>query len=151
MTVRVQEHDFDVGAELALMRGQRSDIGAMVSFVGLVRDSGITANGNVSNMRLEHYPGMTEKALEAIIERAKTRWNMIDALIVHRVGLLQLSEQIVLVAVASPHRGDAFAACEFMMDCLKTDAPFWKKEQTEQGAHWVEAKSSDEKAKDKWK
>lgn len=154
MTVRVQEHDFDVGAELALLRGSRSDIGAITSFVGLVRDSGSVINSDVSvvsNMTLEHYPGMTEKALEAIVEQAKARWNVINALIIHRVGLLQVGEQIVFVAVTSQHRGDAFAACEFMMDYLKTEAPFWKKEQTEQGAHWVEAKATDNKARDRWK
>ena len=154
MTVRVQENDFDVGAELALLRGNRSDIGAITSFVGLVRDSGSVINSDapiVSNMTLEHYPGMTEKALEAIVEQAKVRWSVIDALIIHRVGLLQVGEQIVFVAVTSQHRGDAFAACEFMMDYLKTEAPFWKKEQTEHGAHWVEAKTTDDKARDRWK
>ncbi len=149
MTVRVQENDFDVGAELALLRGNRSDIGAISTFVGLVRDA--NHGSIVSNMTLEHYPGMTEKALEAIIKQAKARWSMIDALIIHRVGLLQVGEQIVFVAVTSQHRGDAFAACEFMMDYLKTEAPFWKKEQTEQGAHWVEAKVTDDTARDRWK
>ena len=154
MTVRVQENDFDVGAELALLRGSRSDIGAIATFIGLVRDSGSVINSDapiVSNMTLEHYPGMTEKALEAIVEQAKARWSVIDAVIIHRVGLLQVGEQIVFVAVTSQHRGDAFAACEFMMDYLKTEAPFWKKEQTEHGAHWVEAKSTDDKARDRWK
>ena len=134
------------------MRAKRSDIGAIASFVGLVRDVNVSNNAeHVSNMTLEHYPGMTEKALEAIVEKAKTRWEIIDALIIHRIGLLQATEQIVFVAVTSQHRGDAFAACEFMMDYLKTEAPFWKKEQTEQGAHWVEAKESDDAARDKWK
>ena len=152
MNIRIQESDFDVGTELALLRAKRSDIGAIASFVGLVRDMNISNNAeNVSNMTLEHYPGMTEKALEAIVEKAKTRWEIIDALIIHRIGLLQATEQIVFVAVTSQHRGDAFAACEFMMDYLKTEAPFWKKEQTEQGAHWVEAKESDDAARDKWK
>ena len=152
MNIRIQEGDFDVGTELALLRAKRSDIGAIASFVGLVRDMNISNNAeNVSNMTLEHYPGMTEKALEAIVEKAKIRWEIIDALIIHRIGLLQATEQIVFVAVTSQHRGDAFAACEFMMDYLKTEAPFWKKEQTEQGAHWVEAKESDDAARDKWK
>lgn len=154
MTVRVQESDFDVGIELEFLRGKRSDIGAIASFVGLVRDSSATSNSDnlaVSNMTLEHYPGMTEKVLETIIEKAKARWSVIEALIIHRVGMLQVGEQIVFVAVTSQHRGDAFAACEFMMDYLKTEAPFWKKEQTEQGAHWVEAKATDEKARDRWK
>ena len=152
MNIRIQEVDFDVGTELALLRAKRSDIGAIASFVGLVRDVNVSNNAeHVSNMTLEHYPGMTEKALEAIVEKAKTRWEIIDALIIHRIGLLQATEQIVFVAVTSQHRGDAFAACEFMMDYLKTEAPFWKKEQTEQGAHWVEAKESDDAARDKWK
>ena len=154
MTVSVQQNDFDVGAELALMRKNRSDIGAIATFIGLVRDSGSVTNSDgstVSNMTLEHYPGMTEKALEAIIEQAKTRWSLLDALIIHRVGLLQVGEQIVFVAVASSHRADAFAACEFMMDYLKTEAPFWKKEQTAQGAHWVDSKATDDKAHDRWK
>lgn len=152
MNIRIQESDFDVGTELALLRAKRSDIGAIASFVGLVRDVNVSNNAeHVSNMTLEHYPGMTEKALEAIVEKAKTRWEIIDALIIHRIGLLQATEQIVFVAVTSQHRGDAFAACEFMMDYLKTEAPFWKKEQTEQGAHWVEAKESDDAARDKWK
>lgn len=154
MTVRVQENDFDVSDELALLRKGRSDIGAITSFVGLVRDSSSVINSDspiVLNMTLEHYPGMTEKALEAIVEEAKSRWSVTDALIIHRVGLLQLGEQIVFVAVTSQHRGDAFAACEFMMDYLKTEAPFWKKEQTENGANWVEAKSTDDKARDRWK
>ena len=152
MNIRIQEVDFDVGTELALLRAKRSDIGAIASFVGLVRDVNVSNNAeHVSNMTLEHYPGMTEKALEAIVEKAKTRWEIIDALIIHRIGLLQATEQIVFVAVTSQHRGDAFAACEFMMDYLKIEAPFWKKEQTEQGAHWVEAKESDDAARDKWK
>ena len=152
MNISIQESDFDVGTELALLRAKRSDIGAIASFVGLVRDVNVSNNAeHVSNMTLEHYPGMTEKALEAIVEKAKTRWEIIDALIIHRIGLLQATEQIVFVAVTSQHRGDAFAACEFMMDYLKTEAPFWKKEQTEQGAHWVEAKESDDAARDKWK
>ena len=152
MNIRIQEVDFDVGTELALLRAKRSDIGAIASFVGLVRDVNVSNNAeHVSNMTLEHYPGMTEKALETIVEKAKTRWEIIDALIIHRIGLLQATEQIVFVAVTSQHRGDAFAACEFMMDYLKTEAPFWKKEQTEQGAHWVEAKESDDAARDKWK
>ncbi len=154
MTVRIQENDFDVGAELALLRGNRLDIGAMTSFVGLVREAGSVKNSDdlsVSHMTLEHYPGMTEKALAAIVAQAKVRWHVIDALIIHRVGVLQVGEQIVLVAVTSQHRADAFAACEFMMDYLKTEAPFWKKEETEQGTRWVEAKASDDQARNRWK
>ncbi len=155
MTVRVQEQDFDVGVELKQLRLASNTIGAMVSFMGLVRDMNTHNNDSVeseqvSSMTLEHYPGMTEKSLAAIIQNAKKRWQIIDALIIHRVGLLQATEQIVLVAVTAAHRGDAFAACEFMMDYLKTEAPFWKKEQTEQGAYWIEAKASDDIALDKW-
>lgn len=125
MTVRVQTEDFDVGLEINQLRQARKDIGAVVSFVGLVRD--LNEGDDVTQLTLEHYPGMTEKSLSSIINQAKTRWNILDALIVHRVGTLQPSDQIVLVVVSSAHRGDAFSACEFMMDYLKTEAPFWKK------------------------
>ena len=149
MTVRVQTEDFNTGAEIARMRLARRDTGAVVSFVGQVRD--INEGTEVGALTLEHYPGMTEKALQAIVEQAKARWDIFDALIVHRVGTLQPTDQIVLVVVSGAHRGEAFAACEFIMDYLKTEAPFWKKEQTPTGSRWVEAKASDDHARDRWK
>ena len=148
MTVRVQTADFDIGAEINQLRQARKDIGAVVSFVGLVRD--LNDGDTVSQLTLEHYPGMTEKSLAAIIEQAKVRWRIINALIVHRVGTLQPSDQIVLVIVTSAHRGDAFSACGFMMDYLKTEAPFWKKEANSTGEHWIEAKAADDAARDRW-
>ena len=148
MTVRVQIDDFDVGAELNAMRLSNPNIGAVVSFMGQVRD--LNDGENVTAMNLEHYPSMTEKSLEGILAQAKKRWAIEDALIVHRVGELKPLDQIVLVLVASAHRKDAFAACEFMMDFLKTEAPFWKKEQTPSGERWVEAKDSDDQAKSRW-
>jgi molybdopterin synthase catalytic subunit len=149
MSVCVQEQDFDVGAELAQLRAGRPEIGAVAAFVGLVRD--INDGSAVGEMVLEHYPAMTQKALEGIVAQAKARWNICDALVVHRVGRLKPTDQIVLVAVSSAHRGDAFQACEFIMDYLKTQAPFWKKEETPQGARWVEARSSDEAAAERWR
>jgi len=149
MTVQVQTADFDVAAELAAMRTASADIGAVVSFIGQVRD--INDGDAVSTLTLEHYPGMTERALEQIEQEAKSRWNISGSLIIHRVGMLQPLEQIVLVAVASAHRGEAFKACEFIMDYLKTQAPFWKKESTPDGERWVEAKISDDEAKSRWK
>jgi molybdopterin synthase catalytic subunit len=148
MPVRVQTADFDVSSELAALRAGQPQVGAVVSFVGTVRD--MNDGSSVAQMELEHYPGMTEKALEDIIERARARWPIIDALIIHRVGSLAPLEQIVLVVVTAAHRGEAFAACEFIMDFLKTEAPFWKKEQTPQGARWVDARVSDETALAKW-
>jgi molybdopterin synthase catalytic subunit len=148
MTVRVQAEDFDAGFEIKRLTSAHKDIGAVVSFIGLVRD--LNDGDAVSQLTLEHYPGMTEKSLNAIINQAKERWRIADALIIHRVGSLQPGDQIVLVVVSSAHRGDAFAACEFMMDYLKTEAPFWKKEVTPQGEHWVEAKSTDDDARDRW-
>ncbi|PXX46640.1 molybdopterin synthase catalytic subunit MoaE [Undibacterium pigrum] len=148
MTIRVQTADFDLNAELAQLRQDNPGIGAVVSFVGLVRD--INDGQNISAMELEHYPGMTEKALEKIVVQAQERWDLINTLIIHRVGPLQPLDQIVLVAVATRHRGDAFAACEFMMDYLKTQAPFWKKEQTPEGARWVDARETDDLALQKW-
>jgi molybdopterin synthase catalytic subunit len=148
MTVRVQTHDFDVGAEINAMRLSNPNIGAVVSFIGQVRD--LNDGDNVATMTLEHYPGMTEKSMAGIIEQAQTRWQVADALIVHRVGELKPLDQIVLVLVASAHRKDAFLACEFMMDYLKTEAPFWKKEQTPSGERWVDAKASDDQAKSCW-
>jgi len=148
MTVRVQTEDFDAGFEINQLRKARKDVGAVVSFVGQVRD--INEGDEVSQLTLEHYPGMTEKSLEAIITQAKARWNIIDVLIIHRVGTLQPCDQIVLVAVSGAHRGEAFDACEFVMDYLKTEAPFWKKEATQSGERWVEAKSSDDDARERW-
>jgi len=148
MTVRVQTADFDVGVEINQLRQARKDTGAVVSFVGQVRD--INDGDAVSQLTLEHYPGMTEKALASIIVQAKTRWDFFDALIIHRVGTLQPSEQIVLVVVTGAHRGEAFKACEFIMDYLKTEAPFWKKEVTPAGEHWPDAKDSDDLARERW-
>lgn len=148
MTVRVQEADFDLGAELAALRAGDARVGALASFLGLVRD--INDGTSVSEMTLEHYPGMTEKALEAIVAEAKGRWDLYDVLVIHRVGPLKPCDQIVLVGVTSAHRGEAFAACEFVMDYLKTRAPFWKREATPEGAHWVDARETDDSAAARW-
>lgn len=148
MPIRVQTQDFDLGAEVAQLRAGDSRIGAVACFVGTVRD--MNDGASVSEMELEHYPGMTEKALEDIVAAVKTRWDIYEVLIIHRVGLLKPLDQIVLVVVTSAHRGEAFAACEFIMDYLKTQAPFWKKEQTPAGARWVDARVSDDKALAKW-
>jgi molybdopterin synthase catalytic subunit len=148
MSVRIQEHDFDVSYELAALRAGDKRVGAVATFVGVVRDLNDAAQ--VSTLTLEHYPGMTEKALAQIVEDAKQRWDIYDALVVHRVGPLSPSDQIVLVAVTSAHRGESFAACQFIMDYLKTRAPFWKKEKTPEGERWVEARASDEDAAARW-
>jgi molybdopterin synthase catalytic subunit len=148
-TVRVQEADFDTGRELDAMTSGRKDVGALASFTGLVRDA--NDGSAVSAMTLEHYPGMTEKALADICTQAHERWDLIDTLVIHRVGTLRPGDRIVLVGVTSAHRGDAFAACEFIMDYLKTRAPFWKREDTPGGARWVEARASDDTAAAKWK
>jgi molybdopterin synthase catalytic subunit len=148
MPIRIQTEDFDLSTEVAALRASDARVGAVVSFIGTVRD--INDGASVSEMELEHYPGMTEKALEDIVAQAKARWDIYEALVIHRVGPLQPQEQIVLVAVTSAHRGEAFAACEFIMDYLKTQAPFWKKEQTREGARWVDARSSDDHALAKW-
>ncbi len=148
MTVRVQEGDFDLNFELTALRAGDARVGAVVSFVGLVRD--INEGAGVSEMTLEHYPGMTEKALEEIVAEAKSRWAIYDALVIHRVGPLKPCDQIVLVAVTSAHRGEAFAACEFVMDYLKTRAPFWKREVTPEGARWVDAREADGSAAARW-
>ena len=148
MTVRIQEADFDLGSELAALRAGDARVGALASFVGLVRD--INDGSSVSEMTLEHYPGMTEKALEEIVSEAKSRWEIYDSLVIHRVGPLRPCDQIVLVAVTSAHRGEAFAACEFIMDYLKTRAPFWKREATPEGARWVDAGDSDDSAATRW-
>ncbi|HEY0847009.1 MAG TPA: molybdopterin synthase catalytic subunit MoaE [Noviherbaspirillum sp.] len=148
MPIRVQTEDFDLGKEVAALRAGQAQVGAVVAFVGTVRD--MNDGAGVSEMELEHYPGMTEKALEDIVVQAKSRWSIFDAIVIHRVGPLKPLDQIVLVAVTSAHRGEAFAACEFIMDYLKTQAPFWKKEQTPDGARWVDARVSDDKALAKW-
>jgi molybdopterin synthase catalytic subunit len=146
--VRIQSADFDSGAEIANLRRNNPAIGAIASFIGLVRD--VNAGDRVSELTLEHYPGMTEKALDKIVAEAKSRWDVIDVLVIHRVGVLRPTDQIVLVVVAGAHRGEAFAACEFLMDYLKTQAPFWKKERTPDGSRWVEARSSDDAAAERW-
>ena len=148
MPVRVQTQDFDIAAETAAMRAGNPGIGAIASFIGLVRD--VNEGDSVSSMTLEHYPGMTERALERIVQDAKQRWDIIDVLVVHRVGTLRPLDQIVLVLVTGAHRGEAFAACEFVMDYLKTQAPFWKKEQTPAGGRWVDARESDDAAAQRW-
>jgi molybdopterin synthase catalytic subunit len=148
MTVRVQTADFDVAREIAALRAGDARVGAVASFIGTVRD--VNDAAAVSTMTLEHYPGMTEKALEAIVAEARARFDILDALVIHRVGALQPTDQIVLVAVTSAHRGDAFDACRFVMDYLKTRAPFWKKEATANGARWVDARASDDAAAARW-
>ena len=149
MPVRVQTEDFDVDRELAALRGADRSVGAVAAFVGTVSD--VNADASVAAMTLEHYPGMTEKALAAIIDDAKSRWAIADALVIHRVGALRPADQIVLVGVTSAHRGDAFAACEFIIDYLKTRAPFWKKEESPEGARWVEARASDDDSAARWR
>ena len=148
MRISIQTEDFDAGAELAQMRLAHPEVGALVSFVGQVRD--LNDGAMISGMHLEHYPGMTEKALSGIAEQAMQRWELSDTLVIHRYGDLKPLDQIVLVVVASAHRQAAFAACEFIMDYLKTEAPFWKKESTPEGERWVDAKEVDEAAKNRW-
>ncbi|MCK9382826.1 MAG: molybdopterin synthase catalytic subunit MoaE [Sulfuritalea sp.] len=156
MSVSVQEADFDAGAEIAALSAGRDDVGAVASFVGLVRADkqaekvGVGETAAVQAMTLEHYPGMTEKALDAIVAEARGRWDFFGARVIHRVGKLLPGDRIVFVAVASAHRGDAFAACEFIMDYLKTRAPFWKKEETPDGGRWVDARESDDQAAGRW-
>jgi len=168
MSVSVQEADFDAGAEIAALSAGRDDVGAVASFVGLVRadkqsevmppaqpgavSPAVGADGTapVQAMTLEHYPGMTEKALEAIVTEARGRWDIFDVRVIHRVGRLLPGDRIVFVAVASAHRGEAFVACEFIMDYLKTRAPFWKKEETAAGGRWVDARESDDHAAGRW-
>ena len=140
MKISVQERDFDLSAEVAAI-SKSTAVGAVASFVGVVREVPMT---------LEHYPGMTENAISKIVDEAKSRWQVMDCSVIHRYGALQPGDQIVLVAVASAHRGDAFAACEFIMDYLKTQAPFWKKEHRPGGAQWVEARASDDHAAERW-
>ena len=148
MAVRVQTADFDVAQELATLRAADARVGAVVAFIGTVRD--VNDDARVSQLTLEHYPGMTEKALDAIVVKAKERFDIYDALVIHRVGELRPTDQIVLVAVTSAHRGEAFDACRFIIDYLKTEAPFWKKEQTPEGARWVDARTSDDEAIAHW-
>ena len=149
MTVRVQQADFDLNAELTALRAGDARVGALASFVGLVRD--VSHGTGVSEMTLEHYPGMTEKALANIVAEAQKRWDIYATLVIHRVGPLKPCDQIVLVAVTSAHRGEAFAACEFIMDYLKTRAPFWKREATPEGARWVDARETDDTAAARWR
>lgn len=146
--VRVQTGDFDLGLEVARLREGDARVGAVVAFVGTVRD--LNDGAQVAAMELEHYPGMTEKALDDIAAQAAARWPLFATLVIHRVGPLQPLDQIVLVAVTAAHRGDAFAACEFIMDYLKTEAPFWKKEDTPDGARWVDARVTDDTARARW-
>lgn len=148
MPVRVQREDFDAGAEIARLRAGNPKVGAVASFIGVARD--VNDGDAVAAMTLEHYPGMTERALEDICAQARARFDLIDVLIVHRVGELQPGDQIVLVAVTGSHRGEAFAACEFVIDYLKTEAPFWKKERTAAGERWVEARESDDERRARW-
>ena len=146
--IRIQETDFDLTTEITNLRQGDLQVGAVVSFLGTVRD--MNEGSQVKAMTLEHYPGMTEKALHDIIDQAKTRWDIRKTLVIHRVGRLLPEDQIVLVAVTSAHRGEAFAACEFIMDYLKTAAPFWKKEETPEGGRWVDARITDEAAMARW-
>jgi molybdopterin synthase catalytic subunit len=146
--VSIQTEDFDLSTEVARLRETEKGIGAVCSFIGTVRDR--NDGQSVSTMELEHYPGMTEKSIEAMIDEAHKRFDIFGARVIHRVGLLQPLDQIVLVAVSSAHRGQSFQACEFLMDYLKTQAPFWKKEQTPEGARWVDARVSDDAALARW-
>ena len=148
MNVSIQENDFDLAAELAALRTSSKKIGALVSFVGLVRD--FSKDGPIENIFLEHYPGMTEKALDKIIHEAEVRWNLLGTRVIHRIGLLRPNDQIVLVATAAAHRGEAFASCEFIIDYLKTAAPFWKREQTSTGAQWLETRETDMQRSARW-
>jgi len=146
--VSIQTDDFDLSTEVAALRREDPRVGAVCTFVGMVRDR--NDGQSVSTMELEHYPGMTEKAIESMIDEAMRRFDIFGARVIHRVGLLQPLDQIVLVAVTSAHRGESFQACEFLMDYLKTQAPFWKKEQTPEGARWVDARVSDDAALARW-
>ena len=146
--IRVQTEDFDLSTEIAAIRKGNAKIGAIASFIGLVRD--VNDGQGISALSLEHYPGMTEKALTKIVDNAQARWDVIDCTVIHRVGELKPTDQIVLVIVASGHRGDAFDACEFIMDYLKTEAPFWKKERTPEGTRWVDTRESDSTAALRW-
>jgi molybdopterin synthase catalytic subunit len=148
MPVRIMTADFDAGREIAALRDGDARVGAVVSFIGTVRD--VNAGETVTGLTLEHYPGMTEKSLGAIVDEARARFDIIDAPVIHRVGALLPTDQIVLVAVTATHRGQAFDACGFVMDYLKTRAPFWKKEATPSGTRWVDARDSDDTAAARW-
>ncbi|WP_294769837.1 molybdenum cofactor biosynthesis protein MoaE [uncultured Rhodoferax sp.] len=149
--VRIQPQPFDVAQEIAALQAGDPRIGAVCTFVGLVRDRNAPgAAGSVQSLELEHYPGMTEKSIEAMVDQAMARFDIFGARVVHRVGLLQPTDGVVLVAVSSAHRGQSFQACEFLMDYLKTQAPFWKKEQTPEGSRWVDARVSDDAALARW-
>ena len=148
MAIRIQQADFDLTTEITNLRKGDLQVGAITSFVGTVRD--MNEGSAVNAMTLEHYPGMTEKALEDIVSEAKARWDIRDALVIHRIGPLMPADQIVLVAVTSAHRGESFLACEFIMDYLKTAAPFWKKEETPTGSKWVDARVTDDAAMARW-
>lgn len=148
--VSIQTADFDVSTELARLRGGNPKVGAVCCFVGTVRDHTVGIDGCISSMELEHYPGMTESSIEAMIDTAQQRFDILGARVIHRVGHLQALDQIVLVAVTSAHRGQSYQACEFLMDYLKTQAPFWKKEHTPDGARWVDARESDDAALARW-
>ena len=148
--VSIQTSDFDLSTEVAALRAQDSRVGAVCSFIGTVRDRTAGSPGSISSMELEHYPGMTEKSIEAMIDAALKRFDIYGARVIHRVGPLAPLDQIVLVAVTSAHRGESFQACEFLMDYLKTQAPFWKKEQGPDGARWVDARVSDDAALARW-
>ncbi len=147
-TVSIQTHDFDVSQELAALRAGDARVGAVCSFLGTVRER--NDGSSVASMELEHYPGMTEKSISAMMDEAKKRFDIFAARVIHRVGLLHPEDQIVFVAVTSAHRGESFKACEFLMDYLKTQAPFWKKEVTPEGARWVDARVSDDQALARW-
>jgi len=153
--ISVQTEDFDVGAEYAELRRLAANVGAVTTFTGLVRefyhaDPSADSENRVLSLYLEHYPGMTEKALHGIINKARDRWQLLSCKVIHRVGELYAGDQIVFVGVASAHRGDAFAAAEFIMDYLKTQAPFWKKQRTSTGADWIESRDSDREAASRW-
>lgn len=147
--IRIQHEDFDASEELAKLRAGDRRVGAVASFIGTVRD--VNEEASVQTMTLEHYPGMTEKALARIVDEAKQRFDVFEVTVIHRIGELRPADQIVFVAVTSAHRGDAFDACRFLMDYLKTRAPFWKKESTPDGARWVDARASDDEAAERWR
>ncbi len=147
MVIQIQQADFDVTEVNQKLLGRRSDVGAITSFIGLVRD---LPGADLQSMTLEHYPGMTEKSLQAIVAEAEQRWDILDCAVIHRIGELKPTDQIVLVSVLAAHRKAAFSACEFIMDYLKGDAPFWKKETSAHGSDWVKAKNSDDLAKKRW-
>ncbi len=148
--VSIQTEDFNLADEINALRAADKRVGAVCSFIGAVRDRNQSAQTEISSLELEHYPGMTEKSIDAMIDAAHQRFDIFGARVIHRIGLLQPLDQIVMVAVTSAHRGESFKACEFLMDYLKTQAPFWKKEQTPQGGKWVDARVSDDDALARW-